>query len=135
MREDLAALYGRSPAMHGRVDDAIVNAARAQLLSRRRRTTLYRVGSLAAAAAVILFALQLGLLRSHHAAPQPLAVAAQDLNQDGRVDILDALYLARALERAQSQASWDFNRDGQVDRKDADAIAASAVRLGSGGVQ
>ncbi len=56
-----------------------------------------------------------------------------DLNGDGRVDIVDAYLMARALERGRSERGWDRNRDGKVDRGDVDRIAFAAVSLRRGG--
>jgi len=67
----------------------------------------------------------------------PLADGAggADVDGSGRVDVLDALHVARALARGTipeaGRAGWDFNADGRVDRADADALAELAVRIGS----
>jgi len=62
------------------------------------------------------------------------AFAADDVNRDGRVDILDAFALARELERgAKPSPAADLNHDGVVDRRDVDAIANKAVKLAKGG--
>ena len=59
---------------------------------------------------------------------------AQDLNRDGRVDILDALQLAQQIKSGvNSGATADFNHDGVVDLRDAEVIAAQAVKLEKGG--
>lgn len=60
--------------------------------------------------------------------------AREDLNRDGRVDILDAFHLARELEAGTPPpATLDLNGDGVVDRRDAEIIAALAVKLEKGG--
>ncbi len=57
-----------------------------------------------------------------------------DVNGDGRLDILDAFALARALEAGEtSRGGWDFNADRIVDGKDADALAMRAVAIGARG--
>jgi len=56
-----------------------------------------------------------------------------DLNRDGRVDIVDAYLIARSLERGRSERAWDENRDGKVDRGDVDRIAFASVSLRRGG--
>ena len=58
--------------------------------------------------------------------------AAEDINHDGVVDILDALALARKIE-AGAKDDADFNRDGTVDQRDAGAIGKLVVRLDKGG--
>ncbi len=78
------------------------------------------------------------------AAPAPAPAPAQrvarvspagpdDLNGDGRVDIVDAYLMARSLERGRSERAWDSNRDGKVDRSEVDRIAFAAVSLHRGG--
>jgi hypothetical protein len=56
----------------------------------------------------------------------------EDLNHDGRVDILDAFALARQVRDGKTAANLDFNGDGVVDRRDAEIIAAHAVKLEKG---
>jgi len=54
----------------------------------------------------------------------------QDLDRSGRVDILDAFYLARQIEKQlELQNQWDVNGDGTVNQNDVDAIASTAVRV------
>ena len=58
------------------------------------------------------------------------ALQKQDLNRSGRVDILDAFYLARQIEKQlELQNQWDVTGDGNVNQKDVDAIASTAVRV------
>jgi hypothetical protein len=54
-----------------------------------------------------------------------------DANGDGRVDIRDALALARRIETGPVQPTFreDVNGDRVIDRKDVDAIAMMAVSL------
>jgi hypothetical protein len=70
------------------------------------------------------------------AAPRVARVVAagpDDLNSDGRVDIVDAYLMARSIERGRSERAWDRNRDGRVDRGDVDRIAFAVVSLRRGG--
>jgi hypothetical protein len=61
-------------------------------------------------------------------------IARQDINHDGRVDILDAFQIARELQSGRKVAvGLDLNGDGVVDQRDVEVIAAQAVRLGKGG--
>jgi Dockerin type I domain len=112
------------------LDDAVLHAARRQLV-RPRHTRLPWLPlwllwpSLAAASAVLAL-----VVWTVHRAP---AFARDDVNHDGRVDILDAFQLARQLESgARPPASLDLNGDGVVDRRDVEIIAARAVTLGKG---
>jgi len=58
------------------------------------------------------------------------ALQKQDLDRSGRVDILDAFYLARQIEKQlELQNQWDVTGDGNVNQKDVDAIASTAVRV------
>lgn len=58
------------------------------------------------------------------------ALRKQDLDRSGRVDILDAFYLARQIEKQlELQNQWDVTGDGNVNQKDVDAIASTAVRV------
>lgn len=60
--------------------------------------------------------------------------AREDLNRDGRVDILDAFQLAREIQSGGNPGSIaDLNNDGIVDRRDAELIATQAVKLEKGG--
>jgi len=60
--------------------------------------------------------------------------AREDLNRDGRVDILDAFQLARETQSgAKPAVTVDLNHDGVADRRDAELIATHAVRLEKGG--
>ena len=68
----------------------------------------------------------------HSLTRQTTTFAREDINHDGRVDILDAFQLARELESGAKPAA-DLNGDGVVDQRDADLIAARAVRLEKGG--
>jgi hypothetical protein len=62
-----------------------------------------------------------------------VAAGPDDLNSDGRVDIVDAYLMARSIERGRSERAWDRNRDGRVDRGDVDRIAFAVVSLRRGG--
>lgn len=68
-----------------------------------------------------------------------------DVNHDGKVDILDAMKLAKTIQASTSlrlaadmqndrqtlDVSWDLNGDGKVDQADVDALAALAVEGGA----
>jgi hypothetical protein len=60
--------------------------------------------------------------------------AREDINRDGRIDILDAFQLARDIQSAATTTpEADLNNDGVVDHRDAERIAAHAVQLEKGG--
>ena len=64
----------------------------------------------------------------------PAEFAREDLNEDGRVDILDAFQLAREVRSGtELSANLDLNHDGVVDGHDAEFIASNAVKLEKGG--
>lgn len=63
--------------------------------------------------------------------PATISLAAEDINGDGKVDILDAFALARSLQsRSGAAQTWDVNGDGVVDDRDVDLIAHAAVAVG-----
>jgi hypothetical protein len=97
----------------------------------------------AAAAAVIILAFSLDLTqRVEPTADRSVLARAQaiDIDQNGRVDILDAFKLARHIESAGSaeeslslrKQGWDINGDGLVNHDDVDTVAFAAVRLDKG---
>jgi hypothetical protein len=57
-------------------------------------------------------------------------LSREDLNRDGRVDILDAFALARQIEHgSHPDQRLDLNGDGVIDRRDVEILAARAVSL------
>jgi hypothetical protein len=118
------------------VDEAVLRAARRHLAAPARpRWNWFRLMRWAAATASLV---ALTLVAMHYLGPQPgvppaPALAREDLNHDGRVDILDAFALARQLKAGGKVAlSLDINGDGLVDERDVAALAAQAVRLSGG---
>lgn len=145
LADDLGRLYPPGPPVPQNVDEAILARARSHFARRRRiRLILGWTGAAGAAAAAIALVL---LLRP---GPQitPLAqmdergrasstgLAREDIDRNGRVDILDAFALARDVERgAVAGRALDLDGDGRVGRGDVDAVAMAAVRLERGSLQ
>ena len=62
--------------------------------------------------------------------PLDTSDARRDLDQSGRIDILDAFSLARQLQRqAVSGEAFDLNGDRQVDERDVQLLISQAVAL------
>ncbi len=115
------------------VDAAVLNAARKHLArpqsKDRHAWRQWFLWPAVASACVMLALLAHTLLK-----PARPDFVREDLNRDGRVDILDAFHLARDLEAGTPPpATLDLNGDGVVDRRDAEIIAALAVKLEKGG--
>ena len=130
------------PFIPGTVDDAILRAARKHLAGPQpRRSLLFQPWTLVfnwRGLAGITLASVLVLVGFGLFGPRPRqspVIAREDLNHDGRVDILDAFELARKL-KAQPRAvspALDVNGDGVVDERDVTSLAARAVQLPGGG--
>lgn len=109
------------------VDDAILKAARTQLCPASKSSAPHLPrwvfwSALAGTCVVI------ALLARMSAPPQ---FAREDLNHDGKVDILDSFALARQLKNGGSLPAYlDVNGDGVVDERDVTSIATRAVALG-----
>ena len=108
------------------VDEAILKAARAQLRPEDKPNVLRMPRWLfwpALAGGCVAVALIAHVLT-------PRQFAREDLNRDGKVDILDSFALARQLKNGDSlPALLDINGDGVVDERDVNAIASQAVAL------
>lgn len=131
---DLARLYRAEVAVPSALDEAILRDARAGFARRWRFRRVLRIGGAAAAAAAVAAVVLLSVWVQHRPArPVPVVARASvkgDVNGDGRVDVLDAFLVARAVDRHQpTQPTWDLTGDGVVDRADADRIAALAVQV------
>ncbi len=141
---DLRALQAPPSAIPPTTDEAILSRARRQMAGRRRSRLLVRWAMPpAAAAAVIMWAVFNPLVTPdvddspYFEAADPVATRQladhRDIDGNGRVDILDALALARSIkDNRVAEQPWDFNADGAIDRKDIDTIAQFAVRLNKG---
>ncbi len=138
--EDIKGLFAVQESIPGEVDRAVIDAAGRRLAGRKRRIVLRWAGSVAAVAAVLVFALVLTQSRVKREAEFPAtrmySVAGTfggvegDIDMDGQVNILDAFKLAKGIEAgAETDLRWDMNGDGMVDRRDVDSVAYAAVRL------
>ena len=139
LRADLSALYGRSVDVPREVDEVVLAAARRRLSPRTRPLFILRwVVPAAAVAALLAVAVFLPWNAQHAPPPAPIearqaVAAAEDIDGNGRVDILDAFLLARRLETSLPvEKQWDVSGDGTVDGRDVDMIALAAVRLERG---
>jgi len=155
LAEDLAALDGRPVDVPPEVDEAVLAMARQRLAPKRRWRLAFGAAG-AAAAAALLVAVVLWQPRAEHSladkskpaavamensfaplasaqtpATEPTLTDRKDIDQNGRLDILDAFALARHLQAGQqTRQEWDFNGDGRVNTDDVDALARAAVRVG-----
>ena len=122
LRHELESLYVPTRRASIEIDRPIEAATRLHFAQVRRATRLFRITPFAAAAALFLAVLWM------HSPNAP-----EDIDGNGRVDILDAFTLARHLDStAALQSRWDVSGDGRVDGADVDAIAMAAVRLSTG---
>ena len=132
-KRDLSTLFKSPDSIPPEVDRAILDIASAKLIRRQKRQRIIRrIGTIAAAAAVIIIAFNLDLARKPQThTPATLAVVhSYDIDQSGRVDILDAFKLARQIESAANiDTNFDLNGDGLVNRDDVDFVALAAVSL------
>jgi len=132
LEEDLGRIYGASVTVPEAVDASIRAHGRRHLAARRRSRLVLRW--VAAAAAVLLATAVLAdvfhLNRPAPEAKQRPRVLAEDVDGNGRINVLDAFALARRLEAgAVKDRRFDVTGDGRVDEADVDWIARRAVRL------
>ena len=116
------------------IDEAVLREARRKLAKPESPKFPWRrlIPRFAMAAAFVAL-LAYGFVRHGSRSRAPI-FAREDLNHDGRVDILDAFALARQLKSGPVPGPGrDINGDGVVDERDVEALAAQAVRLGKGG--
>jgi len=153
LRGDLAALFGADVPVPPEVDEAVVASARRHFARRRRPLAVLRWAAVAAAAAAVFLAVYLGGDRERPAtkatrSPRPpkapaafekaavakaQAAVKEDIDRNGRVDILDAFMLARYLETdRRPRGEWDVTGDGVVDKSDVHTVAMAAVSLDRG---
>ena len=141
---DLKALYTPPSAIPPTTDETILARTRRQSVGRRRKRLLLRWAVPPAAAAAVIMWVVFNPFVTPDVENSPYFESAgrvgtrqladhRDIDGNGRVDILDALALARSIkDNRVAEQPWDFNGDGAIDRRDVDTIAQSAVRLNKG---
>lgn len=132
LHRDLRGAFGATPELPAGFDERVLAAtrhARQRHIANRWRILIPLTS---AAAACLAVAVWMAAPRSQPPLVQsnPPAPLRNDLNGDGRVDVLDAYLLAKHVDRREAVASdWDINGDGRVDHGDAERLVASAVQL------
>ncbi len=141
---DLKALYAPPSAIPPSIDEAILARTRRLSVGRRRKRLLLRWAVPPAAAAAVIMWVVFNPFVTPDADDPPHFESAgivatrqfadhRDIDGNGRVNILDALALARSInDNRVAEQPWDFNGDGAIDRHDVDTVAQSAVSLSKG---
>lgn len=134
LREAIARLHGINIRVPSELDTAILTDAKRSFVRRRRAwMVIGRLTIGVAAAALVTIAMRVFMPAPSSHSPTAMAQPAKlyqlaDVNHDGRVDILDAYFVARKIARHEPlDPAWDVNGDGVVDQKDVDLIATLAV--------
>jgi hypothetical protein len=118
------------------VDESVLRAAHQHLApkTQARFRWLPLLSWLATATAILVAAVLILARFKPGVVPNPTAFAKEDINHDGRVDILDAFAIARQLKQGTvSNPHLDINGDGVVDERDMQMIVTEAVKLKNGG--
>ena len=134
LRDAIVRLHRVDVPVPAELDAAILTDAKRSFARRRRAWMVIgrlTVGVAAAALLAIAVRVFMPAPSSHPATAmvQPAKLyQLADVNHDGRVDILDAYFVARKIARHEPlDPAWDINGDGVVDQKDVDLIATLAV--------
>lgn len=130
-RSALRSRYGPAADVPVEIDRGILADARRHLLTnaaiiKRRRFSIWK---LTAQASTMVAAAVLFLALSPKSEDGPPESVDEDLNGNGRVDILDAFVMAREIRSGRGQRIHDVNGDGQLDQTDINEIAQRAVML------
>lgn len=162
LRRDLGRAYGPNGlGVPPEVDEHVAQMARHRLAGRlatasgqksglswagrserRRRMFPVRLVTMSAAAAAILLVVlvtpRFSTVPTTTSSPGAMSIALRgDVDNDGRVDIVDALVLSKRLRDGKGAGpatggDWDLNADGVVDEADAVAIRGMVVKLEGG---
>jgi hypothetical protein len=136
---DLRAAHSRDASVPAAIDARILNEARVGFARRTRFRRFAIYGGFAAAAAVLIFSILLPAMHptdKGHGSRQAVSTqmlnvmppAGEDVDHDGKVNILDAFFVARLVEAGEKiDEAYDVNGDGKVDQADVDRIAHAAV--------
>ncbi len=132
--EDLGKLFTPPEPAPTHIDRAIAEAARRHFAKPSRRLWWLRWTVPATAAAAVVLACVWWIGPDSRQTPSAQAtIAAEDIDRNGKVDILDAFQLAKHIEAGlPTEKLWDLNGDGVVNRQDVDTVALAAVRLKKG---
>ena len=140
LADGLRRLYPPGSAVPPAVEGEILARARSHFARRRRLNLILgwaAAASVAAAFLVLALCLRpLAKMKQDGSAPPSTILAREDIDHNGRIDILDAFALARRLQSAQPLGTaFDLNGDGRTSQADVDLIAMAAVRLERGSLQ
>lgn len=146
LADDFGRLYPPGPPVPPGVEGEIWARARAHFARRRRvNLILAWAGAASAAAAVLVLVLllkndpqmtQIAQIKKDGPAPVSTMATREDIDGNGRVDILDAFALARRVESGPAAGHGsDLDGDGQTGQSDVKLIALAAVRLERGSLQ
>jgi Dockerin type I domain len=133
LAQALRSLQKESIFIPPQVDEVVLKSVQPHLAQIKKPKAVWNKTNriLAMAAAFVLAGfVTITLLNSRGSGPRNFA--REDLNHDGRVDILDAFQLARELKSGKAQ-NLDLNADGHTDASDVEVIARRSVNLEKGG--
>jgi hypothetical protein len=132
LADALRAAYTHRADVPPRVDDAVLSVAREKFARRHLLRLMARWGTGLAAGLAAVIALAIVL---HRPAVPVRSLAKGDVDADGRVNMIDALVLARRVAAGDKlDPKWDVNGDGVIDQKDVAVIASAAVSLNQSGL-
>lgn len=123
-----------TPPVPAELDDRVLFVARNGFARRLRTRMILRrtaaAGGAVAAAIALFFGVQ-AMRPVQVGAPVAASRVVGDVNGDGRVDIVDALALARRVESGGgAPRKWeDLDHDGKVTPADVEQVAQLAVKL------
>jgi len=150
LKAELRNRYGLGPSVPERLDQTILADAhrhlREQLRPKRsgfgRPLKWAAMASLIAAAVMLIVRLPMQDGSPSHFADRTgdanpvsprmatrAATVPNDLDSNGRIDILDAFVLARSVAAGRASLANDVNQDGRLDQSDVHALAQAAVTL------